>query len=535
MSLSSYKITDTAIAQKGVIAAPDKLTGTAAQNKAVFDRLIRESVKELFNSLIDALSGTGGAGEIGTRAISGVTGGDVQTALGSLKTILDTKAASSTMTSALSLKSDKSVTNLHIKSVSLNANTGVFTFTREDGSYFTIDTVLEKVATNWSYNASTQSLVLTLADGTTQSVPLSAFITETEFQDSAQIAFSVSNHKVTATVKEGGITDAMLSSALVSQLQGYVTAAAGSATAAAQSATAAEGYKTTASQKAADAAQSEANAAASAAAAGSSETVSGQKAAAAASSEQNAAASKSAAASSAQLAESYTHGGTGVRAGEDTDNALYYKNQAAAIVGGDYATNIDLANAVSAHNSSVTAHGDIREALETKADASALTTHTGNGDIHVTAAQKTAWNGKADASALTTHTGNSNIHVTAAQKTTWNNKQNALTFDSAPTSGSANPVTSGGVYTAIRNAEKKPYVRTFTAANWSNGAITIAAATHGFTGSGVVAQFYHLVSGSYVAGTWACVESWAEIDASSHVITLHGPSTGYAGKVVLYG
>ena len=29
--------------------------------------------------------------------------------------------------------------------------------------------------------------------------------------------------------------------------------------------------------------------------------------------------------------------------------------------------------------------------------------------------------------------------------------------------------------------------------------------------------------------------SWAEIDASTHVITLHGPSTGYAGKVVLFG
>lgn len=507
MSLSNYKITDTAIAQKGVIAAPDKLTGTAAQNKAVFDRLIRESVKGLFNSLIDALSANDGAGEIGTRAISGVTGGDIQTVLGSLKTILDTKVAESDMISALSLKSDKSVTNLHIKSVSLDADTGVFTFTREDGSYFTIDTVLEKVATNWSYNAESQSLVLTLADGTTQSVPLSAFITETEFLDSNQIAFSVSDHKVTATVREGGITDAMLSSALVSQLQGYVTAAAGSATSAAQSATAAESYKTVADQKAAAAAASEAAASASEAAAESSKNTAVQKAAAAADSEQNAVASKNAAASSAQLAESYTHGGTGIRAGEDTDNALYYKNQAAAIAGGDFVTRAEMSNAISVHSGSVTAHGDIREALEAKADASTLTAHTGNGDIH----------------------------VSASQKANWNNKQDALTFDSAPTSGSVNPVTSGGVYTAIQNAGKSPYVHTFAAADWANGTITLAAAAHGFTGSGVLAQFFHLVSGSYVAGTWACAESWAEIDASTHAVTLHGPGTGYAGKVVLYG
>ena len=112
-------------------------------------------------------------------------------------------------------------------------------------------------------------------------------------------------------------------------------------------------------------------------------------------------------------------------------------------------------------------------------------------------------------------------------------KQNALTFDSAPTANSTNPVTSGGVYTAILN--KRPYVHTFSAANWSNGTITIPAATHGLTGSGVLAQFYHNVSGSYTAGTWACVESWAEINASTYAITLHGPSTGYAGKVVLYG
>lgn len=54
-SLSDFKITDSDIAQKGVVAAPDKLTGTAAQNKAIFDRLIREVVKARYNEMLTAL------------------------------------------------------------------------------------------------------------------------------------------------------------------------------------------------------------------------------------------------------------------------------------------------------------------------------------------------------------------------------------------------------------------------------------------------------------------------------------------------
>ena len=55
MSLKDYKITDSDVSTKGVVNAPDKLTGTAAENKAVFDRLIREAVKDKFNDLIDEL------------------------------------------------------------------------------------------------------------------------------------------------------------------------------------------------------------------------------------------------------------------------------------------------------------------------------------------------------------------------------------------------------------------------------------------------------------------------------------------------
>ena len=42
-----------------------------------------------------------------------------------------------------------------------------------------------------------------------------------------------------------------------------------------------------------------------------------------------------------------------------------------------------------------------------------------------------------------------NKFVTDAERQTWNGKQDALTFDTTPTQGSTNPVTSGGIYNVI--------------------------------------------------------------------------------------
>lgn len=101
--------------------------------------------------------------------------------------------------------------NGSIVNVSLNSSTGIFTFTRFDGTTFTINTALEEVVTNFVYDYATQSLVLTLADGTTQNVNLSALITQYEFTSSATILFTVGNDgKVTANIKPNSITDQML-------------------------------------------------------------------------------------------------------------------------------------------------------------------------------------------------------------------------------------------------------------------------------------------------------------------------------------
>lgn len=234
MALSDHKITDAAIAEKGVVAAPDQLSGSARTNKMLFDRLIREAVKEDYNGLIDALMAATGAGEIGA-AVDGLSGATIQAILNSVKTALDSKISSAVTEAALALKSDKAVTNKHIKSVELDEATGTFTFTRENGTKIVIDTALEKVAVNFTYDEDSQSLILTLADGSTETVSLAAFVTTTEFDDSNTIEWSVSGSKVKATVKEGSITDTMLSSALKTMLLGYVNRAAGSATNAAAS------------------------------------------------------------------------------------------------------------------------------------------------------------------------------------------------------------------------------------------------------------------------------------------------------------
>ena len=55
MALTDYKITDGDITQNGVQSQADKLSGTATQNKRVFDKLITDVVKVKLNGLIDAL------------------------------------------------------------------------------------------------------------------------------------------------------------------------------------------------------------------------------------------------------------------------------------------------------------------------------------------------------------------------------------------------------------------------------------------------------------------------------------------------
>lgn len=185
-------------------------------------------------------------------------------------------------------KATKEEVSTLVQDVTFEEKTGIITIVKKNGSKITIDTQMEKIAVNFSYNAGTQQIILTLIDGTKQYIDLSALITQYEFLDSDTVAFSIdSTGKVSAIVKEASIQEKHLQPNYLADIKVEVA-------------------KAQASQSAA--AKSESNAKAS-------ET-------AAATSESNAAAS-------ATKAQSYAVGGTNSRTGEDTDNAKYYSQQAA--------------------------------------------------------------------------------------------------------------------------------------------------------------------------------------------------------------
>lgn len=185
-------------------------------------------------------------------------------------------------------KATKAEVSTLVQDVEFEEKTGIITITKKNGSKITIDTQMEKIAVNFSYNAGTQQIILTLIDGTKQYIDLAALITQYEFLDSDTVAFSIdSAGKVSAIVKEASIQEKHLRPDYLGDIK-------------------VEAAKAQASQSAA--AKSESNAKAS---------------------ETAAAASESNAAASATKAQSYATGGTNSRTGEDTDNAKYYSQQSA--------------------------------------------------------------------------------------------------------------------------------------------------------------------------------------------------------------
>ena len=166
--------------------------------------------------------------------------------------------------------------NNMVTDVGFNDKNGVISITKYNGTVLNIDTAMEKIAVNFEYNAQTQQLILTLENGEKQYIDMSALITQYEFKDTDTIAFSVdSDGKVSASIKSGSITKAMLSSEVMSAITLSENNAAASAQAAAQSATNAE--------------------------------------------------------LDAKLSQSYSVGKSGIRDGEDTDNAKYYSEKAETV------------------------------------------------------------------------------------------------------------------------------------------------------------------------------------------------------------
>ena len=100
--------------------------------------------------------------------------------------------------------------NLLVKEIRYDESTGKIEVEKMNGSIAVIDTKLEKLAVNFSYDSTNQKLVIVLDDGTKQYVDLSELITEYEFQDGEIVYFIVKDGKVCADIKDGSISEEKL-------------------------------------------------------------------------------------------------------------------------------------------------------------------------------------------------------------------------------------------------------------------------------------------------------------------------------------
>jgi len=133
-------------------------------------------------------------------------------------------------------KFDKIDAQKLVKSITFSRDNGVFTVTYFDGTTATIDTMLEKLAVNFDYDAVTQKLIITLDDGEVKEINLSALITEYEFLDSGTVAFQLQQDgKIKAVVKEGSIEEKHLRPDYLADIRVEVSKAEASKNAAAQS------------------------------------------------------------------------------------------------------------------------------------------------------------------------------------------------------------------------------------------------------------------------------------------------------------
>ena len=165
-----------------------------------------------------------------------------------------------------------------VVNVAYNNSTGVWTFTRRNGTTFTYDQNIEKIPVSFSMSPA-GVITMTTADGTSYTADIATRIKIYTFVDSTTIDFTTTtdgngNKTITANIIDGSITDAKLQPNYLADI-----------------------------------------------------TVQAQSASASA---DDALLSANNANTDALLAQSYAVGGTGIRQGEDTDNAKYYKEQAAA-------------------------------------------------------------------------------------------------------------------------------------------------------------------------------------------------------------
>ena len=298
-----------------------RLNGSVEENKDVFDKF-PQLIMNKYNELIDLLIASG------------------------LDTVADDLLNRYTKTETNSLVETETCTL--VADIGVDLATGIITVTKKDGSKTTIDTALEKVPSTFEFVEDTENdkfyLKVTNVDGTTSQTEVTNLMNQYTFSEGDIVSFVISKSgtttTVTANIKNGSIGLAQLST----EVKQY--------------------YEEIKSSVSADRAAVEAD---KAVVLDASQTVT--------SNTTLVLSYKEAAEENALLSKSYAIGNTGARADEDTDNSMYYSNeakyarnqaqaaQAAAekardeaqeIVGGDYATKTELSNHTSNTNIHIT-------------------------------------------------------------------------------------------------------------------------------------------------------------------------------------
>lgn len=122
----------------------------------------------------------------------------------------------------------------------MDDTTGVMTFTRFDGSTFTHDTAVEKIALNCYLEG--DNFVLELADGTKQKVSLSKFIDTYTFSSTDTIRITANGKNISADIPDGKITLAKLEPTILSTIRQYTLDAQTAKGVAEQAASTAQGW-----------------------------------------------------------------------------------------------------------------------------------------------------------------------------------------------------------------------------------------------------------------------------------------------------
>lgn len=238
------------------------------------------------------------------------------------------------------------------------------------------------------------------AQGKAEDAQAAAAAAQTKAETAQSKAETAQSKAETAQGKAESAQSAAESAA--ASASGSASAAASSASAAAASETASAQSAQTAGEKASAAAASETSSAQSAQTATEKASAAQAAAQAAQSAKADAESAKSAAAGSAQsaqasgkLSESWAVGGTGTRTGEDTNNARYWSEQAQNAAGGGVSSFNGRSGAVAPQIGDYTAEmvgADEQGAAQTVQGN--LNTHAQNTTVHITAAERTSWNGK---------------------------------------------------------------------------------------------------------------------------------------------